>query len=102
MDARTGPLSRRPAQQKTSADELFILSLLPPETACQKLGSNAVGLVPDEATDYKASFIRRQFALAKAGNGCESVNAPKRILTPDWGLACAYGGAVRLRATENT
>ena len=57
MDARTGPLSRRQAQQqKTSADELFTLSLLPPEPACQKLGSNAVGLVPDEAARRLKSY----------------------------------------------
>ncbi len=56
MDVRTGTLSTRQAQQNAPAVELFALSRLPPELACHRLGSNAVGLVPEEAARRLSSY----------------------------------------------
>jgi Mg2+-importing ATPase len=57
-------LFRRQAQHKARADDLSAVSRLAPETACQKLGSNAVGLVPDEAArrlkSYGPNLITRE------------------------------------------
>jgi P-type Mg2+ transporter len=49
MDATAVAGSRRQVQEKTGAEELFALSRLSAEPACQRLGSRTLGLVPAEA-----------------------------------------------------
>ena len=55
MDARTSLFGRQ-AQKTTPADELSVLSRLPPEAGCQRLGTNAIGLAPDEAARRLKSY----------------------------------------------
>jgi Mg2+-importing ATPase len=49
MDAATVAISHRRAREKAGTAELFALSELSPEPACQKLATNILGLTEDEA-----------------------------------------------------
>ena len=57
-------ISHRQAQEKTGADELFALSRLLPEPACQRLGSSTLGLASDDAAlrlkSYGFNLVTRE------------------------------------------
>src|SRR6516165_4063729 len=64
MDVPAAPTSHRPAPGKVGSDDLFALSQLSPEPACQKLATNPVGLTEDEAARrlkaYGPNLITRE------------------------------------------
>ena len=78
MDARTSLFGRQ-AQKTTPADELSVLSRLPPEAGCQRLGANAVGLAPDEAARRLKSYGPSRSPVSESRAFCRKSGSEPKI-----------------------